>query len=1166
VGALKLKHAQCVDDQQNTLAAANLYLNQLKDTYSSPLIQPPLPAILASSPENIEQANTQISKHLNALIGYLDAGAFLNPMIARKLIELNAAFTGTVREKLKPLSDEELAECTNPLITDPIRAMIATYFDKTKNIEINTSNVVVAPLQGDITKIKSYLQNELTNISAQSVDYSLLKSSTNFMENIAGVQSKAITALNNEFTRQTGQIGADIDIFVKNSLADIKKCHGDGVTALTAAAEADRIAAERASALREYLQVLNGIDGMISAPSSPGASKSETSTRLADLLRIFNAKMTEKTQQIGKQKSELTKLISDTEAKIAKLREFAKGPMEMCDEPTLAKNKPALEDVIERLGESLLQLRTIQTDIEPEMSRIELGANAIRGKIRAENVVSQLPDPILKVTNIQTIERDYTKLRAAFDAFVKRVTSVFTSSQANLALNTEAAATLAGEIDACIERRKTTANAMAGQATRLGVDITKKDAECKRRIAALCEIANTGEIHQVNESNPIKQGFVDRLAALKQSCADFTLRLQDIAPATIGALIDNISAYTTGLDDIDIGRNERSVQYDLAIKSMENLENKNNELDSILTELNNEYEPKLAQIKTDITGVIVAQEEAAAAADINVLDDLKTRAFSGVSFNAQTGDLILSFGNAQQPRNVGDGQSDDEEGADLSSIPEPGPSQKGRKPGAAAAPYSVVITPTSQFYKKLVLGGDPQHIWLREIELDDLKAEFGAKKVNIIEGVAAAAATTFPKIDPVDKLAIAKAAANNAVVVRSLLAGIAGTDGELLKKYDILVRLCDKGSAAGVINELLIDKKLIAPAPAPGVAGFGLGIGIRKLTNTGEIEITGINGSGGAAATRQIRVGDIISTVDGVSLSDSSEQQVNEKLAGSQGSECVLRLKRRSGASDEIITVKVRRIPPLPVKNDKISKASVEDILQKLGWIGGENKVWYNPDKDPRAGGNNLIGGLFSLFSYNNRELSTFLSATSCATNYVCMLNWIFLIALRLTNSEPKMYTPVNIQELLNNIYASVYGFVETEQVYQNYFTMSSNSIKVPYTQRINQNLPKNVFDDATLATMIRRIKGELQRNLDDSQPGSASSSRSTSPRVGGRLGDRIHKKKTRRINRKIDGGHHTIKKHSNRESERGEKWTRRRHHKLHAKMRSDHIKTLRSARVSDSV
>lgn len=173
------------------------------------------------------------------------------------------------------------------------------------------------------------------------------------------------------------------------------------------------------------------------------------------------------------------------------------------------------------------------------------------------------------------------------------------------------------------------------------------------------------------------------------------------------------------------------------------------------------------------------------------------------------------------------------------------------------------------------------------------------------------------------------------------------------------------------------------------------------------------------------------------------------------------------------------------------------------------------------------------------------------------------------------MYTHVNIQELLNNIYASVYGFVETEQVYQNYFTMSSNPIKVPYTQRINQNLPKNVFGDATLATIISRIKGELQRNLVESQPGSASSSRSASPlgtprpkgsggvaaRANSPSSDGMlmgggHKKKTRRINRKIDGGHHTIKKHSVRESERGEKWTRRRHHKLHAKRLLDRIKT----------
>jgi hypothetical protein len=356
------------------------------------------------------------------------------------------------------------------------------------------------------------------------------------------------------------------------------------------------------------------------------------------------------------------------------------------------------------------------------------------------------------------------------------------------------------------------------------------------------------------------------------------------------------------------------------------------------------------------------------------------------------------------------------------------------------------------------------------------------------------------------------------------------------------------------------------------------------------MEISDINGSGGAAATRQIRVGDIITGVDGTII--ISREDAIKLLAGPAGSECVLRLKRRNsagaGAGHEIITVKVRRIPPLTEPQKKGDPSIVNTILQKLGWNGGENKVWFNWDMNTGGGGHNLIGGLFSLFSYNMRVKSEFLSK-NCATNYVCMLNWIFLIALRLTNSEPKKYTPVNIQELLNNIYANVYGFVDSEVGFHKYFMNPIPSSPPDYIIRVNNNLPKNVFGDATLATIISRIKGELQRSLDDSkslptsQPVSASSSRSTSPlplvtpRTKGTGGAAAranfpssdgllmgggHKKKTRRINRKIDGGHHTIKKHSQRESERGEKWTRRRHHKLRAKRILDRIKTRRPAPV----
>jgi hypothetical protein len=486
----------------------------------------------------------------------------------------------------------------------------------------------------------------------------------------------------------------------------------------------------------------------------------------------------------------------------------------------------------------------------------------------------------------------------------------------------------------------------------------------------------------------------------------------------------------------------------------------------------------------------------------------------------------------------------------------------------------------------------PQDIWLREIELADLKAEFGGKKINIIEGAEAS-----PKIDPADKLAIAKAAAMNPIIVKSLLAGIPGIDGEFLKKYDILVRLCDNVSAAGVINELLIHKNVIKPTPAPGAAGFGLGLVIRKMSDTGEMKIIRINGSGGAAASRQVRIDDIILQGDDTKLTTLSEEQVSVALAGPPGSECVLRLKRHNGPGPgvgaEIITVKVRRIPPLPVKNEKGSTANVSDILQKLGWNGGENKVWFNWDMNTKGGGYNLIGGLFSLFSYYAREKSDFLS-NNCATNYVCMLNWIFLIALRLNNSDPLKFTSDAIQELLNNTYTSVYSFVELEQPFQSFFMTVSSSHSDMYTSRVNTNLDVKIFKDNTLNPIVIRIMGELQRSLDDSkalptsQPVSASSSRSSSPLPSkthhsskgpggaaaranspsshGLLMGGGHKKKTRRINRKIDGNHHTIKKHSKRDSKRSEKGTRRRHHKLHAKGRVSHIKTIRSDPVYFSV
>lgn len=897
------------------------------------------------------------------------------------------------------------------------------------------------------------------------------------------------------------------------------------------------------------------------------------------LLSKLNTDINEKTQLANQSKQTIDGLIASINAKNEELRKFIQDRLDICnDTQIVAKNQRSLEEIIRQLNTDVVQLQLLSLEIARTLPQLETNRAAIIAKIQTEIRQCNLPATLaaLDPPTITAIGREIDGLNRGYDELNHKSARKLTDVAAIYTRNDTTATTMKQDIEDCIQMRKAVAAAWQNSVVDSIAKMMPIAIKCKASIDALCKMADSGAINKVDATNPAKVGLTGRLDALKQSCSAFNEKLRKCIPSlydvpptahSIEKNLQDILVYQQSLDDPAIGNTQLKTQYDKALASVNTLTAHKHEIEQMITELTR-YEVEIGAIKTDIGSVIAAQEEAAsAAADINVFDDLKTRPFSGVSFNERTGNLILSFGNAQQPLNVPETdtgsdlsrqapsprKSDDEADEESAPVSE-GPSGVGRRRLAAAnGPYSVVITPKSPFYKKLVLGKDPQYIWLREINLPGLTAEIGAKNVNLIEGAVAS-----PKVEPTDKLAIAKAAALNPVVVRTLLAGIQGIDEETLKKYDILVRLCDKGSAAGVINEMLIDKKLITPTPAPGAAGFGIGVGIKPNTAR-EMVISDINGSGGAAATRQIREGDIITGVDEHTI--TSKEDAIKLLAGPSGSECLLRLKRYNGvgADHEIITVKVRRIPPLPEPQKKWNPSIVNNILQKLGWTGSENKVWYNIDKDTRAGGYNLIGGLFSLFSYTNRNLSTFLSAKLCKTNYVCMLNWIFLIALR-TNIL------LVIKELIRNIYTSIYGFILSDMNFQNYFRDVTPFTNV-YIVRVNQNLHNIVFTDRTLEPIISIIRGELQRELDESRPlpssprsGAASPPPSNIGWVGG-----SHKKKTRMINRKIDS-HHTIKKHSIRESERGGKMTRRRHHKLLAKRRLDRVKTRRSAPVYFSV
>jgi hypothetical protein len=86
----------------------------------------------------------------------------------------------------------------------------------------------------------------------------------------------------------------------------------------------------------------------------------------------------------------------------------------------------------------------------------------------------------------------------------------------------------------------------------------------------------------------------------------------------------------------------------------------------------------------------------------------------------------------------------------------------------------------------------------------------------------------------------------------------------------------------------------------------GIGVSI-SLASSGAVQILSINPSGGAAATGQVFVGDIISKINGRSL--RTIEEARSLIPGPPGSECSLLLKRtHSSGRNESIAVIVRRI------------------------------------------------------------------------------------------------------------------------------------------------------------------------------------------------------------------------------------------------------------------
>jgi hypothetical protein len=270
----------------------------------------------------------------------------------------------------------------------------------------------------------------------------------------------------------------------------------------------------------------------------------------------------------------------------------------MCDkQETLAANKQELERIIAGLDESFKELRTAQAENTGKLTKMGNDASEILVKIRAENLTSKLEKPILHVASIEGIRDDYAGITRAFDVLTTGLANSISSSRSKLTQYTQGAEIVTREIEACIETRKTAANKMVAEATILKDELTRKEAECNVRIAALEAIANT---------ETENQGLKLRIAALKVAHSTFQGELKAIESSPVP--ITSVSGYQTGLEDAGAvaGASKLNALSELALKSIETLTAQNNQLDDILAEL------KAGEVNTDAITQKIESEKAQA--------------------------------------------------------------------------------------------------------------------------------------------------------------------------------------------------------------------------------------------------------------------------------------------------------------------------------------------------------------------------------------------------------------------------------------------------------------------------------------------------------------------------------------------------------------------------
>jgi hypothetical protein len=175
-------------------------------------------------------------------------------------------------------------------------------------------------------------------------------------------------------------------------------------------------------------------------------------------------------------------------------------------------------------------------------------------------------------------------------------------------------------------------------------------------------------------------------------------------------------------------------------------------------------------------------------------------------------------------------------------------------------------------------------------------------------------------------------------------------------------------------------------------------------------------------------------------------------------------------------TTALELIKPLlkPKKGETIP--TDKKLLTMLGWNGNDNELLYDINKRRKGGGGVFIQGLFSFFCFDNDKFSVGFSR-HCGRNYVCMLNWVIIVAFRLQIRDPDIYTDALIITLIENMHNALCSNLDN-------FTKNTSDNAGLYIVGAKTSMNRRIFNYEYLKVLVEGIKSEVQKIPEPSSSG----------------------------------------------------------------------------------